>query len=84
MTDLHYGAVAHNIDLDCNRLRYLVGKIHKLGPRPLFELLRELASGADLSSVLERYAKLGPLTEFISHLGGDHLPPPVRLVGGRR
>lgn len=84
MTDLHYGAVAHNIELDCNRLRYLVGKIHKLGPRPLFELLRELASGADLSSVLERYARLEPLTDFIVHLKGDQLPPPARLVGGRR
>jgi hypothetical protein len=84
MSYLSNSAPSRNIELDCNRLRYLVGQIHKLGPRPLFELLRELASGADLSSALERYAKLGPLTNFISHLGGDQLPPPVRLVGGRR
>jgi hypothetical protein len=66
------------------RLQYLASRIHKLGPRPFFELLRELASGADLMFVLERYARLAPLGEFISHLGGDQLPPPVRLVGGRQ
>jgi hypothetical protein len=37
------------------RLQYFASRIHKLGPRPFFELLRELASGADLPSVLERY-----------------------------
>jgi hypothetical protein len=84
MSDLHGGAVARNIELDCNRLRYLVGKIHRLGPRPIYELFRELASGGDLQDVLERFARLAPLGEFISHLGGDQLPPPARLVGGLR
>jgi hypothetical protein len=84
MSDLHGGAVARNAEIPIARLQYLASRIHKLGPRPLFELLRELASGADLSSVLESYAKLGPLADFISHLGGDQLPPPVRLVGGRQ
>jgi hypothetical protein len=84
MSDLYHGAVAHNIELDCNRLRYLAGKIHRLGPRPLYELFRELASGSDFQCVLERYAGLQPLAEFISHLGGDRLPPPARLVRGRQ
>jgi hypothetical protein len=47
-------------------------------------LLREIDAGSDLLQVLERYAKLEPLTEFITHLGGDQLSPPVRLIGGRR
>jgi hypothetical protein len=46
--------------------------------------LRELASGADLSSVLERYARIELLAGFIAQLNGDQLPPPARLVGGRR
>jgi hypothetical protein len=66
------------------RLQYLANRIHKLGPRPFYQLLYELASGADLMFVLERYARLAPLAEFISHLGGDQLPAPARLVGGRR
>jgi len=71
-------------EIPLSRLRFLAGSIHKLGPRPLFELLSELADGADLRSVLERYAKLEPLTEFITHLRGDQLPPPARLVRGRK
>jgi hypothetical protein len=67
-----------------SRLQYLARKVHGLGPRPLFEMFRELASGGDLQCVLERYARLAPLAEFISHLGGDQLPAPARLVGGRR
>ena len=66
------------------RLRYLAAQIHPLGPRPLFELFREVEAGSDLLQTLERYAKLEPLTEFISDLGGHRLPTPVRLVGGRR
>jgi hypothetical protein len=69
----------HNIPL--SRLRYLAGQIHSLGPRPLYELLHELARGADLASSLERYAGLEPLAEFIAHLGGDQLPRQARLVG---
>jgi hypothetical protein len=66
------------------RLQYLANRIHKLGPRPFFELLRELISGGDLMFVLERYARIEPLAGFITHLNGDRLPPPARLVGGRR
>jgi hypothetical protein len=83
MSDLHTGAVARN-EIPVARLKRLAAIIHRLGPRPLFELLREVEAGSDLLRTLERYAKLGPLTDFIVHLGGDQLPPPARLVGGRR
>jgi hypothetical protein len=77
------GAPSRN-EIPIARLQYLANRIHKLGPRPLFELLRELASGADLTFVLERYARIASLAGFITHLNGDRLPPPARLVGGRR
>jgi len=66
------------------RLRYLAAQIHRLGERPLFELFREVEAGSDLIQTLERYAKLEPLIEFISDLGGHRLPPSARLVGGRQ
>jgi hypothetical protein len=74
-------APEHNTDA---RLRYLAAQIHKLGPRPFFELLREIRAGADVLRTLENYARLAPLAGFIASLNGDRLPPPGRLVGGRR
>jgi hypothetical protein len=84
MSDLHGGTVARNAEIPIARLQYLAKRIHKLGPRPLFELLRELASGAELMFVLERYARIEPFAGFITHLNGDRLPPPARLVRGRQ
>jgi hypothetical protein len=66
------------------RLQHLARKVHGLGPRPLFEMFRELDSGGDFECVLERYARIAALGEFISDLGGDQLPAPARLVGGRQ
>ncbi len=66
------------------RLLYLAGRLHSLGPRPLFEFLREIEAGAPLHERLERYAALEPLADFIQSLGGDRLPPPARLIRGRR
>jgi hypothetical protein len=66
------------------RLRYLAAQIYKLGPRPLFELLREISAGADVLRTLENYALIVPLAGFIASQNGDRLPPPVRLVGGRQ
>jgi hypothetical protein len=82
MNDLYIGAVARN-EIPVARLKRLAATIHRLGPRPLFELLREVEAGSDLLRTLERYARLEPLTDFIVHLKGDQLPPPARLVGGR-
>jgi hypothetical protein len=83
MSYLSSSAPSRN-EISIARLQYLANRIHKLGPRPFFELLRELASGADLMFVLERYARIEPLAGFIKHLNGDRLPPPARLVGGQR
>jgi hypothetical protein len=55
------------------RLRHLAPKVHALGPRPLFELLRELRDGANLAATVESYAKLPG--DFIRMLGGDKIPP---------
>jgi len=77
MKYLTHTALERNADA---RLRYLAAQIHPLGPRPLFELFREVEAGSDLLQTLERFAKLEPLAELISHLGGDRLPPPARLA----
>ena len=53
------------------RLQYLAGRLHALGPRPTYELLRELAAGADLLNRLEVYARLDP--DMVRALGADVL-----------
>jgi hypothetical protein len=83
MSYLSNGAPSRN-EIPIARLRYLASTIHRLGPRSFFELLRELADGADLFDALERYARLAPLAGFIAGLNGDQLPPRARLVGGRQ
>jgi hypothetical protein len=70
--------------LQPERLRYLAGRIHALGPRPLYELFRELDRGAPLSPALERYADLSAYRDFIRALDGDRLSQPRVLEGGRR
>jgi hypothetical protein len=55
------------------RLRFLARRVHKLGDRPLYELLAEVADGADLWGALERYARLAPYAAFIREHGGDRL-----------
>jgi len=63
------------------RLRRLAECIHNLGPRPLFEMLRELDAGAELGPTLEVYAELQARIDFIRELGGDRLPV-LRAVRG--
>jgi len=62
------------------RLQLLAGRIHDLGPRPLFEMLRELDQGADLAETIERYARLPG--DFIRQHGGAELPPLRVIIGG--
>ena len=62
------------------RLRYLAGRIHTLGPRALYELLCELENGAPLNERLEAYAALAPLAPFIAALGGAE-PAILRPIG---
>jgi hypothetical protein len=64
------------------RLAYLARKIHRLGERPLYELLLELSSGAPLLERLECYVALP--ADFIAALGGDRLPPLRSIRGGRK
>jgi hypothetical protein len=82
MSDIGLNAASASL-VPGSRLRYLAAQIHGLGERPLYELLRELAGGADLAEALEAYARLAPLSDFIQALDGDCLPPP-RVVGGGR
>ena len=65
------------------RIHYLAQRIHSLGERPLAELIIELAAGGSLHGVLERYAQLAPLADFIRAFGGEQLPGP-RVVSGER
>ena len=60
------------------RLRHVATRIHALGPRPLYELLCEIAGGAEPLSRFERYAALDP--DIVRGLGGDVMPPTVRRV----
>jgi hypothetical protein len=52
--------------------------LHSLGVRPLYELFRELAAGADLMPSLESYAALDPA--IVHALGADRMPPRLSLV----
>jgi hypothetical protein len=64
------------------RLRRLASALHELGPRPLFEFLREIEGGADIRTSLETYAALP--ANFIRANGGDKfLPVAFRMEGGR-
>lgn len=53
--------------------RRLVVKVHRLGARPMLELLLEVQAGADLDDALIRYAAADPAT--FRALGADRFPP---------
>lgn len=55
------------------RLRRLARQLYRLGERPLYEFLRELAAGADPIKRLEVYALIDP--EILQLHGGNNLPP---------
>ena len=80
----HQRQIIVKAPIPLERLRYLAGSIHTLGPRPLFELFRELDGGADLHERLERYAGLSAYHDFIRSHGGDLLPPARLVQSGRR
>ena len=64
------------------RINHLASRIHALGPRPLAELLNEVAAGRDLFERLEVYAALP--ADVIKAFGGDVLPALRALDGGWR
>lgn len=69
--------------LDATRLRHLARRLHALGPRALFELLRELVAGAEPIARLEAYSRIDPA--ILAALGGDVLPAILTSIdGGRR
>ena len=69
------------------RISPLVEDLHGLGPRPLYEFLRELVSAdhalaVDAEELLKRYARLDPGT--VAALDGRDLRMPLALVSGGR
>ena len=69
---------------DDARLRLMAGRIHRLGPGPLYYLFRELVDGADPWPRLEAYGRLEPLAALIAAIDGDPIPGPRVINGGRQ
>lgn len=75
--------------VDPVRLQYLAAHLYSLGPRPTFEFIREITTGADpmisrleVYARLEAYARLDPDT--VDALGGRDFPPRMFLIDGGR
>jgi hypothetical protein len=65
------------------RLRFLAEQIHGLGPRPLFELLAEIVSGAPSMERIERYAHLSrEHGDFIRANDGDQFSGRFFVIDG--
>ena len=65
------------------RLERMVERVHALGPRPLAELLAEIATATGepglIADRVEAYARLDP--EIVRALGGDRFPAmPLEVV----
>jgi hypothetical protein len=65
------------------RFEHLVERVHTLGPRPIGELLAEIATAtgehALIADLVEAYAALDP--EIVRAVGGDRFPPmPLEVV----
>jgi hypothetical protein len=87
-TTPHSGApAAHAEALRLLRRQRAVRRLHRLGPRVLFELLDEIGRhhgiGPDIDRRITRYAAADPAV--LAAVGGDRFPmPTLRLVGGER
>jgi hypothetical protein len=57
------------------RFHRLTERVHRLGPRPVGELLLEVAAGRDLIEAPEDYARHDP--EFVAYVGARDRPPSV-------
>jgi N6-adenosine-specific RNA methylase IME4 len=62
------------LPIPLERLRYLAGRLHSLGERPVFEFLHQIDRSAPLVETREVYARIAPLAGFIREHGGDLLP----------
>jgi hypothetical protein len=73
-------------DLADFRLQRAVAKLHRLGPRPLYELLVELGARfllrTEIETLVAEYIALDPAA--VEAVGADHFaPPPTRQIWGR-
>jgi len=68
--------------VDPARLRCLARRLHALGERPLYELMRELVAGADPVARLEVYCRIDPA--ILAALGGVALPAMMTAIDGGR
>ncbi len=66
------GDVAAVMVADLKRQRE-VEYLHRLGPRAIGEMLREVANGEDLDRAIEAYQRLTP--DLLKAVGGDRFPP---------
>jgi hypothetical protein len=62
------------------RLRRLAAALHELGPRPIYEFLREIEAGADVRETLEIYARLP--SAFIRANCADKFQAAAFAIGG--
>lgn len=61
------------------RMRYLAGRVHSLGPKPLFEMLCTIAADSSAAlDLIERYAALP--AGFIEANNGRDFPPHLWLI----
>ncbi len=65
------------------RRRYLITRLHRLGPAPLFHFISDIERGAGIDATLERYAAL-PADFIRAYGGGRFLEPMFAIRGGRR
>lgn len=62
------------------RLQFLAGRLHALGPKPLFHFLSEVERGAEIRSHLEKYSQLP--ADFIKAYRGDEFAAPFAIRRG--
>jgi hypothetical protein len=67
----HPRRIQRVLALRCDpRLHELARRIHALGTRPLLELFAELEADGVPRTILERYARLHAVADFIKEHGG--------------
>ena len=75
-------ALQDSARIDSPRLERMIERVHALGPRPLGEMLAEIAIATGqpnlIADRLQAYAGLDP--EIVRAVGGDRFPPSVLEV----
>jgi len=70
LPDLHEREDVY-LELDDVRLRRLCAHLHELGPRSVYEFIREIRAGGDVVDRLEVYGRLD--AGILIYLGADRL-----------